>query len=127
MTRNTPTLNQLKRGLELAERIAKLQAEMASIFGGSADTASAPVAPSGLGRKGRRKLSAKALANIRAAQKKRWAKFKSQKGPAKAKPVAKPAKKRTLTKAGRARLAAAMKARWAAARKSGGPLPTAKK
>jgi hypothetical protein len=126
MTNNTPTLAQLKRALEIAERIARLQSEMNSIFGGSAPSSSLSAASPGRRKGRRRKLLPQAVANIRAAQAKRWAKVKGRK--AAAKPAkAKPAKRRGLTAAGRARLAAAMKKRWAAARKSGGPLPTAKK
>ncbi len=55
----------------------------------------------------RRKLSAVGLANIRAAQKARWAK---QKGTSNAR---KNAPKRRISAAGRARIAAAARARWA--------------
>ena len=58
--------------------------------------------------RGRRKLSAKGLANIRAAQKARWAK---QKGASIA--STKSAPKRRISAAGRARIAAAARARWA--------------
>jgi len=64
----------------------------------------------------RRKLSAKGLANIRAAQKARWAK---QKSASTASPKGAP--KRRISVAGRARIAAAARARWAkvkAARKA---------
>ncbi len=54
----------------------------------------------------RRKLSAKGLANIRAAQKARWAKARSAGG-------SKIAPKRRISAAGRARIAAAARARWA--------------
>jgi hypothetical protein len=174
MNTNTPTLDQLKRGLEIAEQIATLEAKLAATLGGKAVPAPAvtAVAPKkAVQTKGRRKFSAQALANIRAAQKKRWAKIdakpaspepakkgksapkavatsgaaqkkggakaKSKKAPAKAvspKVEAKPAtskgpakKSRKISSAARAKLAAAMKARWATAKKSGGPLPTAKK
>lgn len=146
MNTNTPTLDQLKRGLEIAQRIAALEAEMAAIFAGKIVTPSAvrfsvvaaPAKKAQAGKKGRRKFSAQALANIRAAQKRRWAKVngkKSSAAPAKAKaaPVkaatkkAPPTKKRKLAPEVRAKLAAAMKARWDAAKKSGAPSPTAKK
>jgi len=55
----------------------------------------------------RRKLSAVGLANIRAAQKARWAK---QKGTSNARTNA---PKRRISAAGRARIAAAARARWA--------------
>jgi hypothetical protein len=138
-TNHTPTIEQLKRGIQIAEQIANLRTEMAAILRGMAPQPAAkaqPSAPAAKVRGGkRRKLSPQALANIVAAQKARWAKFNSAKGKAsapkagnKAPATAKPAgKKGGLTAAGRARLAAAMKARWAAARKGGGPAPTAKK
>lgn len=56
----------------------------------------------------RRKLSATGLANIRAAQKARWAK---QKGTSNA--ARKNVPKRRISAAGRARIAAAARARWA--------------
>ena len=56
----------------------------------------------------RRKLSAKGLANIRAAQKARWAKQKARSAGG-----AKSAPKRHISAAGRARIAAAARARWA--------------
>jgi hypothetical protein len=129
---NIPTASQLKQGLEIAEKIAALEAEMAALFGGqpvASPAATIPVAPAPA-KTGKRSLSPQALANIRAAQKKRWAKVETAKGgakPAAASPAAKPEKKGAITPAGRARLAAAMKARWAAAKKRGGPAPTARK
>lgn len=127
----TPTLNQLKRGLQIAEQIASLEAEMAALFKGATvkEAVSAAPAKQAETRGGKRRLSPRALANIRAAQKKRWAKFKRQQKAAAFShaPAAPKRKKRRLTPAGRARLAAAMRARWAAARKSGGPAPTARK
>src|SRR5437773_3541611 len=58
--------------------------------------------------RGRRKLSAKGLANIRAAQKVRWAKQKGTSGDG-----SKRTPKRRISAAGRARIAAAARARWA--------------
>lgn len=59
--------------------------------------------------RGRRQLSAKGLANIRAAQRARWAKQKSASADgSKAAP-----RKRHISAAGRARIAAAARARWA--------------
>ena len=123
---NTPTLDQLKRGLQIAEQIAALEAEMSAIFKGG--DVSAPAKPAAT-RGGKRRLSAQALANIRAAQKKRWARFKSGKTGAKAPAASKPAakKKGGLTAAGRRKLALAMKRRWAAAKAGKGPAPTAPK
>lgn len=122
-TNHTPTFDQLKRGLHIAEQIAALEAEMNAIFQGKA--VSSAVSHAATSKKGgRRKLSAQAIANIRAAQQKRWAKVKGTEAAAAPTPVK---KKGGLTPAGRAKLAAAMKKRWAAARKNGGPAPTAKK
>ena len=111
---HTPTLNQLKRGIQIAEQIASLEAEMAALFKGASVKGASTAAP--VERAGTRGG-------------KRRAKFKSQKKAVGAShvPAATKKKKRRLTPAGRARLAAAMKARWAAARKSGGPAPTARK
>ncbi len=140
---NIPTLSQWQRGLELAEQIAALEKELAAILGSQPQSASRvaePAAkPAKAAKTARRKLSPTAIANIRAAQKKRWAKVKAgDKAPAaakakvaapeKPKAAAAPAKKkRKMSPEVRAKLAAAMKARWEAAKKSGGPAPTAKK
>ena len=124
-TNHTPTFDQLKRGLHIAEKIAALEAEMNDIFRGRSVSPAAVAQAHVPKAKGRRKLSAQALANIRAAQKKRWAKVKGATTAAAPKAVEK--RKGGLTPAGRAKLAAAMKRRWAEAKKSGGPAPTAKK
>ena len=118
---STPTLAQLKEALSIAEQIAKLQAQLAAITGGiSPAVPKAAAAPSAAAAKpGRRKLSPQALANIRAAQKARWAKIKgtapapAKAAPAKA-PAAKAKKSGAMTDAHRAKLAAAAKKRWAA-------------
>jgi hypothetical protein len=60
---------------------------------------------------GRRKLSAKGLANIRAAQKARWAEQKGTSANG-----SKDLPKRRISAAGRARIAAAARARWAKAK-----------
>ena len=124
-TNHIPTLNQLKRGLEIAEKIAALEAEMNGLFLGKAVVPTAFAASSVPKAGGRRPLSPEAIARIRAGQKRRWAKVKGASAPVASKVPAK--KKGGLTAAGRAKLAAAMKKRWAAAKKSGGPAPTAKK
>ena len=119
---STPSIDQLKRAMAIAEDIQALEAEMAALFGQSPVSKSAvqsSAAPKKSG--GKSKISAAGRARIAAAQRARWAKAKA------GKPAAKPvAKKGGLTAAGRARLAASMKARWAA-RKHGAPAPTAKK
>jgi uncharacterized membrane protein len=141
---NIPTLAQWQRGLRIVEQIAALEKELKDILGGApAPAPSVAKAAPKASKPARRKLSPQAIANIRAAQKKRWAKVNAlKKAPASAKKSAKakpakakapqapnvPAKKkRKLSPEVRARLAAAMKARWDAAKKSGGPAPTAPK
>ncbi|MGB8170165.1 MAG: hypothetical protein WCF18_21860 [Chthoniobacteraceae bacterium] len=137
-TSNTPSVANLKRAIEIAEQIEKLQSQLASLVGGTAPVVSAPRAAATSpapakrgGKSGKRSLSPEARERIAAAQRARWAKSKggtkaAPAAPAAAKP-AKPAKKKGgLTPAGRAKLAAAMKARWAA-RKKGSAAPNAAK
>ena len=86
-----PTVDSLKRAVELVGQIEKLQAELVAILGGKA-----PKAAGKPGRRGRpakavsadpadsadkpkRQLSEAARARIVAAQKKRWAKIKKEK------------------------------------------------
>ena len=127
----TPTLDQWKRGLAIAEQIAALEKELAAILHGQSITTSpsAKAAPVTTKRK-RAKMSDEGRARIAAAQTARWAKVKAgAKAPASAKaPAAKasPKKKRTMSPEVKAKLAAAMKARWAAAKAGKGPSPTAK-
>jgi hypothetical protein len=130
-----PTIANLKRAIEIAEKIESLQAQLAALVGGTSapkSVASTPAAPVAVKsrRGGKRSLSPEARARIAAAQRARWAKTRGTAkpaAPAAAPKAAKPAKKtRKLTPAGRARLAAAMKARWAA-RKKGGAAPNAPK
>ena len=123
---NTPTIDQMKRGIAIAEEIEALQAEMAALFGGvpHKPVAVHHAAPAP-GRGGRRKLSPQALANIRAAQKKRWAKVNA--GKASPKAAAEPRKKRKMSPAHRAKLKAGAKKRWAAIRAGKAPNPFAKK
>lgn len=125
---NTPTLHQMQRGIQIAEQIAALEAEMSAIFKGdpslapaashvSSSTAShAPKA-----RKKRSKLSPQALANIRAGQKARWAKVKGPKASPKAEAPA-PAKK-GMSPAHKAKLKAAAKKRWALIKAGKAPNP----
>lgn len=96
---------QLRRAADIQEKIAALQDELASYLGGSASSsAKAP----------RRKfrMSAAGRARIIAAQKARWAKVKTGKGPA-------PKRKRTMSAAAKAKIAAAARARWAKAKAAG--------
>jgi len=109
-----PTLPQLKQAVSIAEQIEKLQAQLASLVGGSGPAVSAPKAASSpVIKAGKRTVSPEARARIAAAQRARWAKSK---GTAKAS-VAKPVKKKGgLSPEGRAKIVAALKARWAAKR-----------
>ena len=102
-----PTLQQLQRGLQIAEQIAALEAEMAAIFNGSAPASSAKTAPAQSDRR-KGKSSAATIAKMKASQKARWAKVKAPAAP-KA-PVQK--KKGTMSAEGRARIVAAQKLRW---------------
>jgi hypothetical protein len=115
----TPNLTQLKVAVTIAERIEKLQAELAGLLGGGslASIPKAILAPVAKG--GKRTMSAEARARIAAAQRARWAKSKgaatvSVKAPAATAPKAK--KRGKLSPEGRARIVAALKARHAAKR-----------
>jgi hypothetical protein len=120
---STPSLTQLKEAIAIAEQIEKLQAQLASLIGGSVTTvapvvAAAPAAPAVKARKGgKRFLSPEARERIAAAQRARWSKAKGTTAPAapakESEPVVKKGKKRKLTPEGRAKIVAALKARWA--------------
>jgi hypothetical protein len=109
------TPKQLRTAADLQEKIAKLQSELAGIFGLETKAAPAPKAA----KPAKRTMSPAHIAKIKAAQKLRWAKFnaaKAKSAPVKAavKASAKPAKKKGgMSAAGRARIVAAQKARWA--------------
>jgi len=89
MPTNSLPVSQLKRALQIAERIQALESQLASILGGSvAPTASSTSATPtrtgshGRGRRGRRKgskMSPEGRARIAAAQRARWAKAKAGK------------------------------------------------
>ncbi len=93
------TAQQLRKAANIQEKIQALQKEIVQLLGAPAQPETAP--------RGRRKLSAQGLANIRAGVRKRMA------------AKAAPQRKRKFSAAGRARLAALAKARWAAAKKAG--------
>ncbi len=100
----------LRQALILAEKIEKLQAELARLIGqvpGAAKSiASSLVAASAAGRSRKKpRFSKAARARISTAQKKRWAKTKTKTGGAR--------KKVKLSAAGRANIVRAQKARWA--------------
>jgi hypothetical protein len=109
------TTNQLNEIIAIKEQIEKLQGQIESIAGGEVPSPSTEEAPAPAKRKyhmsaaHRRKL-AKALAKAR---KVRWAKWKAQHTPAKAKK-----RDRRSSPAVRAKLAAAARARWAEGKKT---------
>lgn len=103
---------QLKHAANIKEQIIELEGELHSILGGTRHLGNG-AAPSPL-RTRRNRMSAAGRARIIAAQKARWAKFKSSSGS-----KAKPAGKRTLNAAARAKIAAAARARWARAKAAG--------
>lgn len=76
----TPSAAQLKRAARIAEKLEKLEKELAGILGqtrshSKADNAAQP----GKARKKRRTMSPEAREKIAAAQRKRWAKSKRAK------------------------------------------------
>lgn len=115
----TPTIAQLQQAISIAEKIEKLQTELAGLIGGSSSTPSlapAAVRPKGK-RGGRRTMSAATIAKMRASQQARWAKVKGPSAATSEAPAAKSRKKkRKLSPEGRARIVAALKARHAAKR-----------
>lgn len=108
------TPSQLRKAANLKEKIAALEKELASLLSSTPVQASAPAT------KAKRKMSAKGLANLRAAQKKRWAKVDAAK-PATQKivVVSVPGKKgrKKMSSAAKAKQSAKMKAYWAAKKK----------
>lgn len=91
----------LRRAADIQERIDALQAELSQLLNTEAPTQHA---------RGRRKMSAQGLANIRAGVKRRWAGFKKATG--------RPPRRR-MSAAAKARLAAIARARWRRAKASG--------
>jgi hypothetical protein len=126
---------ELRQAANIQERIQSLQRELRRILGATVESG-----PSEAPRKGRRKMSASGLANIRAAQRARWAKIRGKapkrklsaqaianiragvakrmatQGKAR---IAKPTPKRKMSAAAKARLSALAKARWAKVRAAG--------
>ena len=94
MSSHTPTVEQLKRAVAIAEQIKSLEAEVASILGGQMvaplqvkrgpgaprkvilDAPVSEAAPAPAKARKRKKLSPEGLAAIVAAQKARWARHK---------------------------------------------------
>jgi len=100
------TPSQLRQAADLKEKIEQLQKQLAQLPA----TKTAPVAAA---KPAKRKMSAAAIAKIRAAQKARWAKIKGAAKPAAKTAPAKAPKKGGMSAAGKARIIAAQKARWA--------------
>ena len=95
------SIEQLKRAIEIREKIDALQVELSEILGGEI-----PIPHAG---KRKWKMSAAARAKIGAAQRARWAKVKGT--------AVKP--KRKMSAAGRAAISAAAKVRWKKAKAAG--------
>lgn len=118
---------QLRRALEIKEKIEALEAQLSSLLGtpAPATVTSAPEAPPAARKSGgRRPMSPEARARIVAAQKLRWAKVRAKaKGAAPAKQAAaqpaKAPKRRKMSPAVRAHLAELAKARWAKIKAAG--------
>jgi len=111
---NTPTLDQLQRGLAISEQIAALEAELAAIFGDASTPVKESTPASAPTPKKKGSMSAEGRARIVAAQKERWAKIKTI-SPLDTLEIAssKPAKKRTMSAAHKAKMKKAAQARWA--------------
>ena len=106
----TPTLDQIKRGIAIAEQIEALKSELDGILGkSSAPAAKTTTIAKPAPAQGKFKRSPETIAKMKAAQQARWAQVKA---PAPAKTEA-PAKKGGMSAAGKAKIAAAQKARWA--------------
>lgn len=119
-----PTLDQLKRAIEISEKIQKLEAEITAIFGQKATSpklgrppGKAAATAAVKSEKKPHKFSDEARAKIATAQKARWAKIKEAKGGEVATPQAakvKIAKKKpAMSPEGLANIRAAQVARWA--------------
>jgi hypothetical protein len=95
----------LRKAADIQERIDGLRTELSQLLTGVAQApAEAPRGP--------RRMSAAGIAKIRAAAKRRWAKFRAGR-PAAAKP------KRRMSAAAKAKLAAVARARWRRAKAAG--------
>ena len=102
------TVNQLKRAAAIKEQIDKLNKELGSILGSPANTRPAP--------KKSRGMSAAVKKKIGAAQRARWASLRRANPATRSAKPATSAKKKTFSRATRAKLSAKLKAYWAAKR-----------
>src|ERR1043166_6383170 len=100
------TAAQLRRALDIRERIDALEKEMNSLLG-----AIEPPQSTGVAHGPKKVMSASAKAKIAAAAKARWAPIREQKSPTSPTVATKP--KPTVSAAVRARIAAAARERWA--------------
>ena len=115
------TLAQLRRVIDIKEKMEALERELAAVTGSAPAVPAAPPAPTApavvtTGAVKKRRLSAAGRAAIIKAAKLRWARQKSGQPAKVTAPVAvaaKAPKKRKLSAEGRARIIAAAKARWA--------------
>jgi hypothetical protein len=96
---------QLKRAVEIKQRIESLEAEVGRLLGGRSSVA-------GGGAPARRTMSSAARARIGAAQRARWARQKRVK-------TKSPRKRAKVSASVRAKLASIAKARWAKAKAAG--------
>src|SRR6266700_2290960 len=108
MTEITPSIDQLRRAIQISEEIALLEAELNAVLGEEAKAAMLDRALSSPMVQARKKggMSALGRARIAAAQKARWAKVKASQ-PAATTPAAPTKKRRTISAAHRAKLKAA--------------------
>src|SRR6266436_6237061 len=102
MSNWTPSIDQLKRGVEIAEQIQRLEAELSAIFKGQAPAPAqiasrVTVSPK---RAEKRSLPPEGRAKIAAAQRARWAKIKGKGKPKAKAPAPKPAPKPEKKKGG---------------------------
>jgi|ERR1043166_8688315 hypothetical protein len=107
MANSLPSVEQLKRAIDLKSRIAKLEAELGKLFGGKARSAV----------KRRSGMSAAGRARIAAAARLRWAKIKA-KNASPSRPAVRKAKRR-MSADQKAKLRAVAKARWAKVKAEG--------
>jgi hypothetical protein len=132
-TSSSPTLDQLKRAIAIAEQIHKLEGELAAALGDQGAGNSSPSQPAARtaatpqkkSRGGKRTMSAEARERIAAAQRARWAKQGSSKsssdggaqasgsGELKSKSKGKGKGKRSVSPEARAKMAEAARRRWA--------------
>ena len=131
------SINQLKRAVQIAEQIDRLEAELnhilasaggkASTTGSAAPKTAAPKAATPARKKGG--MSAAGRARIVAAQKARWAIIKAAKAPAapaRPAPAAKRQPRRKISAEARARMVAGAKARWVLIKAGKAPAPKRK-